>query len=130
PERKAEPSAIYDEGLIIRTTPEAGTKVAPGQVVQVWVSSGRELGTIPSVTNMSEATARTTLETAGFTVGSTTTQNSPTVSAGVVMGTSPEAGERLPTGSTVDLLISDGHVAVPSTVGQSVNEAASTLRAL
>lgn len=130
PERKTEASDVYEEGLIVRTTPEAGTKVAPGQVVQVWVSMGRTLGAIPSVTNMTESAARAALEAAGFTPGTTTTQNSPNIPAGTVIGTTPPAGESLPAGTVVNLLVSDGLVDVPSTVGQSVSEAASTLRAL
>lgn len=130
PERKTEASDVYEEGMIVRTTPEAGTKVAPGQVVQVWVSMGRTLGTIPSVMNMTEADARAALEAAGFAAGSTTTQNSPDVPAGTVIGTTPAAGESLPAGTVINLLVSDGMVEVPSTVGRSVSEAASALRAL
>lgn len=130
PERRAETSEVYDEGLIIRTVPEAGERVANDQLVQVWVSSGRTMGTIPAVVNMSEADARASIESAGYTVGTTSKQNSPDVPAGVVMGTSPGAGESLPAGTAVNLLISDGHVEVPSTVGSSISEAASTLRGL
>lgn len=130
PERRAEASDVYDEGMIIRTLPEAGERVAKGQVVQVWVSTGRTLQTIPPVINMKEADARAAIEAAGFTVGTSSKQNSPDIPAGTVMGTDPAAGEALPSGSVVNLLVSDGKVAVPSTVGKSVNEAASTLRAL
>lgn len=130
PERRAEASDVYDEGRIIRTLPEAGERVEKNSVVQVWVSTGRTLNSVPAVINMSEADAREAIEAAGFTVGTTSRQNSPEVPAGVVMGTSPEAGETLPEGTVVNLLISDGRVAVPNTVGKSINEAASTLRAL
>ncbi|HRN29892.1 MAG TPA: Stk1 family PASTA domain-containing Ser/Thr kinase [Terrimesophilobacter sp.] len=130
PERRAEASAIYDEGLIIRTLPEAGERVAADQVVQVWVSTGRTLNTIPMVVNMSVADARTAIEIAGFEVGTTTTQNSPDVPANTVMGTSPEQGTAAAEGTVVNLIVSDGLVAVPDTVGQPINEAASTLRAL
>src|SRR5690606_8188493 len=76
PERRAEASDVYEEGMIIRTLPEAGERVAKDQVVQVWVSTGRPLTTVPSVMNMSEAEARAAIEAAGFTVGTTTKQNS------------------------------------------------------
>lgn len=130
PERKAEASDIYEEGMVVRTTPEAGTKVAPGQVVQVWVSTGLTLNAVPQVTNMSEAAARTAIETAGFTPGTTTAENSPNIPAGTVIGTSPAAGETLPAGTTVNLIVSNGKIEVPNTAGKSVSEAASTLRDL
>src|SRR5690606_34250745 len=53
PERKAEASDTYEEGMIVRTIPAAGERVGLNQVVQVWVSTGRTLGTVPSVINMS-----------------------------------------------------------------------------
>src|SRR5690606_9990309 len=92
PERRAEASDVYDEGMIIRTLPEAGERVAKGQVVQVWVSTGRTLQTIPPVINMKEADARAAIEAAGFTVGTSSKQNSPDIPAGTVMGTDPAAG--------------------------------------
>jgi len=48
----------------------------------------------------------------------------------VVIGTSPAAGESLPAGTVIDLLVSDGKVSVPSTVGKPINEAAAALRAV
>ena len=49
--------------------------------------------TVPDVTNKSIAQARTTLEQAGFKVGTETEVYSSTVPAGSVVSTDPQAGE-------------------------------------
>lgn len=123
PSRFGEPSDDVPEGFITRLDPEPGTKLAPEDVVRVWVSTGRELVTVPSVTNMTEADAIAALEARNLVYGKTTTAHSPNVAKGVVMGTSPEGGTSAREGTTIDLLVSDGLVTVPKVVGLAVTDA-------
>lgn len=123
PNRLTEPSEDAPEGTITRVSPEAGTKVGKNYTVKVWVSTGKTLISIPTVTNMTEESAIKTLTDAGFTYGTTTTSHSTSVPAGVVMGTTPEGGTTARTGATVNLLVSDGLVEVPQVVGAAIPDA-------
>lgn len=123
PTRFGEPSDTVPEGAIIRIDPQPGTRVAKDYTVNVWVSTGREFVAIPLVTNMAEDAAITALKAAGFDYGSTTSAHSPNVPKGVVMGTSPDGGTKLRKGSSVDLLVSDGLVQIPSVVGLTLGDA-------
>ena len=111
------------EGTITRVDPEAGTRVARDYPVKVWVSTGRSIVTIPVVTNMAEEAAIQTLKDAGLDYGQTRTDYSPSVAAGIVMGTSPDGGTSVRQGTTIDLLISNGLVVVPKVTGLAVSDA-------
>lgn len=83
--------------------------------------------TVPDVTNKSIAQARTTLEQAGFKVGTETEVYSSTVPAGSVVSTDPQAGEQAVKGSTIKINVSKGteQVTVPDLKGKSADEAKS-----
>ena len=85
--------------------------------------------TVPDVTNKSIAQARTTLEQAGFKVGTETEVYSSTVPAGSVVSTDPQAGEQAVKGSTVKINVSKGteQVTVPDLKGKSADEAQKAL---
>ena len=87
--------------------------------------------TVPDVVGLSEADAGTAVEDAGFVVvpGGAYSE---TVSAGVVISQSPEAGATAPVGSPVSLTISLGPeppstTTVPDVMGKSEAEATSLL---
>ncbi len=130
PVRLGEPSDTIPEGAITRLDPVAGTRVAKDFPVKVWVSTGRSIETIPQVANLTEEAAIKALTDAGFVFGTTTQAHSPTVPSGVVMGTDPEGGTQSRSGSTVNLLVSDGLVEVPDVVGLAVGDANRTLTPL
>jgi serine/threonine-protein kinase len=132
-----EASDSVPEGVILRTDPEAGLKVAPGYEVKVYVSLGETPAPVPDLSNMLEADAITALEDKGLKYGSTTTTYSPDVKAGVVISSDPEGGaERRRDGSTVrqgdtvNLIVSNGLVEIPSVTGQPIATASATLNAL
>ena len=122
--------ATHPEGTIIRTDPDAKTKVAKGFVVKVYVSLGKSPTTIPSLKNMQEETAKETLKTAKLKYGNTTTEYSPSIPAGIVIRSDPEGGSEAVEGDTVDLFVSNGMVQVPTVVGQPVSAANAQLVAL
>ncbi len=123
-----ESSAEVPEGTVIRTDPEEGARVAPSTQVDVYVSSGAVTVSVPSVVNMDVGAASSSLEAAGVTVGSQTVEHSPNVPEGVVLRTDPVAGTETREGEVVNLIVSDGMVALPNVVGQNVENATGTLQ--
>jgi serine/threonine-protein kinase len=108
-------------GTVYGQSPKAGTKVAVRSVVNINVSLGIQLVTVPDVSGRSESDAKKTLTDDGFNV-TTTHIYSTTTNSGLVIDTNPSAGSSVAKGSTVKLRISKGPelVSVPDVVG--VNE--------
>jgi serine/threonine-protein kinase len=122
-------------GEVSSTSPFAGEPVRPGTAVTLFVSSGPATKTVPDVTGDAEATARATLESAGFSVASSTsTTNS--APAGTVITQSPAGNAQATPGSTVSIVVAvkpkpppPPSATVPSVTGQSEAQAKSALRA-
>lgn len=129
PTRLDEASSEVEEGDVIRTDPPATTTVAPKDTIRVYVSTGAEQVTVPELANMDQAAATAAIEGAGLKLGSITDENSPTVAAGIVMGSDPASGTETDTGSTVDLVLSNGKVTITDVTGQSLSVARSLLEA-
>lgn len=111
------------EGVIITQTPEAGRSmmVVPEKIgVELTVSTGVVLTSIPDVSNKQYQEATLELQNAGFKVESVI-ESSDTVTEDYVISTSPAAGEQLSAGSTVYLTVSGGpsikSVTMPNLVG-------------
>jgi serine/threonine protein kinase len=130
PTNTDESSPTVAEGDIISLTPKAGTKVGKGQEVGVVVSSGKNTATVPSLTNLSEADAKTALTASKLTYGTSTPAHSPSIAAGVVVSSDPASGTAAREGDTVNLVISDGLIDIPSVVGQDIASANTALTAL
>lgn len=88
---------------------------------------------VPNVVGMEEADAKTALENSGFKV-IVTTENSETVTAGLVISSDPEGGTTATYGSDVTIVVSTGPVVenptVPNVVGMLENDAIAELTAL
>jgi hypothetical protein len=95
-------------GAVISQNPTALTEVAPGSAVDLVVSDGPALVPVPDVVGLSQAAAGTAITNAGLVVGTVTSQNSSTVSAGDVISQNPTAATGVAPGSAVDLWVSDG----------------------
>jgi serine/threonine protein kinase/beta-lactam-binding protein with PASTA domain len=108
---------------VIRTDPPAGTKVADGTMITLYVSSGQSQATIPNVAGMTEAEAQLALTNAHLTLGTITEGTSPTVVKGQVISTDPVAGTQVAQNSVVNLLISNGQVMVPDVTGKGLSDA-------
>ena len=137
PQKFNEASSTVPEGAIIRTDPVADTTVNPDFAVRVYVSLGTTPITVPDVTNMLEADAIAALQAKGLVYGTTSRTDSPDVRDGVVISTDPAGGsERTADGSTiregdtVNLVVSNGQVQVPSVIGQTIADANTTLSRL
>ncbi|WP_370544345.1 Stk1 family PASTA domain-containing Ser/Thr kinase [Frondihabitans sp. VKM Ac-2883] len=130
PDRNDIASDSVDEGDIIKTSPVAGTNVAKDETISVYVSSGPASVNVPDVSGKSTDDAWSEITGLGLQQGSVSQQDSPTVPAGNVIQTTPESGTSVDVGSTIDLVVSSGTVAVPDVTGKPVADAMSTLNTL
>lgn len=125
--RVYEQSDTVPAGVVIRQEPEAGTLVLPKTPITVYVSSGATEVVVPNLVGTQEANAVAMIEQAGLTVGSISATGSPTVAEGVVITSDPVAGSKLPQGSVVNLILSNGKVTVPDVRNLAVTEAISLM---
>ncbi len=112
-------------------TPAGNSKADKGSTVTLRVSKGRGNVRIPSVQGESQATAEKTLKGYGLKVSRTGSVASSRWANGKATGTSPGAGQSVPSGTKIVLLISSGvpQKTVPNVKGQNASAAAATLRA-
>jgi serine/threonine-protein kinase len=83
---------------------------------------------IPDVTGMKVAESTTTIESAGFSVGQLTYDETSAEATGTVLAQTPEAGKRGKSGSPIDLIIAGPPpVAVPDLLGMKKGEAEAAL---
>ena len=127
--RVDEPNGDITEGNVTRTDPAAGTVMAAGQVVTVFVSTGMERSEVPDLNGKSEADARAAIEAAGLKVGAVNSANNASLEAGVVISASPAAGSIVAKGSTVSLVVATGRVVLINYVGFTVDAAKAQLEA-
>ncbi|MCU1522907.1 MAG: serine/threonine protein kinase [Arthrobacter sp.] len=120
------------KGTAIGTVPAPGTSLEPNAEITLNVSDGPSVVAIPAdLPGRTEAAARDVLRQKGL-VGAPTTimSNSPTVPAGIVITTKPVPGQPVAVGSTVELVVSTGKVAVPQLIGLPLAEADGAVKAL
>jgi serine/threonine-protein kinase len=126
--RRVEASDSIPDGSVISTSPEAGVNLAEGEIVTVIESSGAPLIAVPSINLLAEQRAAAAIEDAGFVVGKVTRGFSPTAQQGAVIGSDPEEGTRLPAGTVINIVVSNGKIKIPDVVGMSVGKATRILR--
>lgn len=125
-------SSDAEENTVSRQDPASGTEADEGTTITYWISTGPELTNVPNVIGDDQATARATLESAGFTVSIQDGEYSDRYDEGVVMSQEPNGGQ-LEAGETVTIYISLGKdpatipVNVPAVTGMSESEAISEL---
>ena len=127
--RLTEASDEIASGVIIRTDPPAGTDVPERTTIEVVVSSGKLETSVPLLTGLTEEAARAALEGVGLVLGVISPANSSSVVKGSVIESVPAANERVPGGSVVNLLVSDGQVQVPNVENLSISEAQRIMQA-
>ena len=125
-----ESSAQYEKGQVVDTSPAAGATPPVGTKVTIFVSSGPPSVQVPDVTTEDAGQAKSTLQSRGFNV-TTTSQVSTTATPGTVLSQSPAGGKSAATGSTVTLVVAKAPptVAVPNVVGKTSGSAKATLGA-
>lgn len=127
-----EESDEVPENIVIRQSIPKGEMVEEHSLVILTVSSGASGIEVPNVVGYEETQADTTLSALGFKV-SKQTEYSDTVDEGYVIFQTPEALEKIASGSTVVLTISAGPaektVTVPDLRGKTESEAKAKLTA-
>jgi eukaryotic-like serine/threonine-protein kinase len=96
-----EASSSVESGRVIRTDPEAGTRIDEGSTVTIVVSSGPEQAAVPNVLGMTVDEARNAIEGAGFTFRNAGTANSNPSDDGKAVAQNPSGGTRAEKGATV-----------------------------
>ena len=130
-----EPSSDIAEGNVTRTDPEAGTTVEQETEITVYVSSGAEMVTVPRLVGMSQADAEKALSDAGLQLGTIRPASNSDQQAGVVLEASVadeeiEDGDEVPPGTTVDLVIASGMVALKNVEGFTLDAATEELESV
>jgi eukaryotic-like serine/threonine-protein kinase len=103
---------------VLEQDPLPGDKADEGSTIKLTVSSGPGTVQIPDVAGLTEKDAAKRLKDAGFQVTSEVAF-SETVPKGRVIGTEPAAATGVESGSTVNILVSQGsnRITVPSVIG-------------
>lgn len=125
--------ARHDEvpiGSIISQNPAAGTTVTSKSNVELTVSVGKILRTVPDVINREKSDAEQSIQQEKL-IPSIYEEYSDSVAEGYVISQNPTSGE-LETGSEVILVVSKGRrpVAVPDVTGQAAKIAEQTLNGI
>lgn len=121
------------DGTILEQDVKAGDTVKRGSQINVVIAgkgdSTSEMVKIPSVIGKTKSSAKSTLESAGFSVTFEYGDYNDSVAADVVTAQSPSAKKKAAKGSTVTVTLSPGQkpITVPNVVGASQSHAESDL---
>jgi PASTA domain len=100
-----ESTSQEDAGLVLGQSPSAGEDVRRGATVTLRVSTGPASVAVPDVTGLDEASARTTLQNAGFDVNVVDEPTSDSAEDGTVVGQDPAVGTDAEKGSLVTITV-------------------------
>jgi serine/threonine-protein kinase len=123
-----EHSSTVAKGRVTKTDPIALHQVQKGSRVDVYVSSGPEIVTVPPVVGKDQADAKAALEDAGLRV--TVHKQESSEPKDRVTGQDPGANSKVPRGSRVTITVSSGtkKVKVPDVRGRTQEEASGILQ--
>ena len=123
-------SADVPAGEVIALRPNPGGKVPTGTTIELQVSSGPNLVTVPNVQGAAVGDATAQIEVLGLLV-TTVEDSSDSVGVGNVISQAPSGGVGVKTGSTVTLTISKGKqtATVPNITKMDITNAQNTLTA-
>ena len=118
-------------GVVIRQSPGAGAILPLYAGVDLVVSVGNQVTTIPDVAGMTQSDAESAIIAAQLAVGNITLAYSPVVHRNHVISQYPNAGIFLPIDSEIDLVVSLGPeiVTVPDVSGMTLADAIIALNA-
>ena len=121
------------DGTILEQDVKAGDTVKRGSQINVVIAgkgdSTSEMVKVPSVIGKTKSSAKSTLESAGFSVTFEYGDYNDSVAADVVTAQSPSAKNKAAKGSTVTVTLSPGQkpITVPNVVGASQSHAESAI---
>jgi eukaryotic-like serine/threonine-protein kinase len=102
----ADAFSISGLGTVATQNPQPAARVAPGSTVRLGIASGRVV--VPNVRGRPESEAYAILRAAGFNI-QTRRRADDVVPSGSALGTNPGDGATLSSGSSIELLVSQGH---------------------
>lgn len=123
-------SEKYAEGTVIQQMPYEGATVKEGRRIYLTVSAGKETALLPDVVGMTTREARLNLMRLGLSVGDVTMMKSDSIADDRVIAQSVPSGKRVPAGSRIDLVVSDGPLSItmPDLLGYSLGDANAVLK--
>lgn len=121
------PSDTVAIDTVISTDPPAGDTALKGSSIELTVSTGPSEVAVPTLLGLTETQAKDALTKAGLALGTITQGTSPSVPLGKVIQSTPQVGTYASSGSTVDLIISNGKVEVPDVSSMNINQAKNQL---
>lgn len=129
---KIEKKEYHDEiakNHIISQDPKSGLKVKEGDTVKVIVSKGSELVAVPDLTGKTTSEAGFILGKKDLEIGEISKEFSDKIPEDTIIGQDPPAGQKVKSGTKVDLIISQGieNVQIPDVIGKTSQEAAAIL---
>ena len=115
-------------GIVIRTDPTALSQVLVGSRVDLFVSNGPQLVTVPNVVGQQKPDAQAKLQDAGLRV--TVHEADSTKPKGQVIDETPAAGQPVAINSRVTITVSKGtqKITVPDVKGRKQDEASGILQ--
>src|SRR5690242_14524370 len=105
------------KGLVVKTIPANGSRIARGGQVTLIVSAGPHMISMPQVPGLKLTDAQAAIKHTGLVPGQVKLVTSATIAAGIVISTSPNAGTSWPQPNPVTIVLSAGPP-VPNLVGQ------------
>jgi serine/threonine-protein kinase len=119
-------------GEIISTDPAPGAEVREGTTIDAVVSLGLERYAVPTLVGRTVPQASTLLADSSLTVGKQTQVYDDAVAKGLVLSSTPPAGQKLKRGQSVALVVSRGPapVTIPRVAGKPVDVATASLTKL
>ena len=131
-----DPSDDVAEGTAIETDPVAGTSVTIGAPIEVRISGGPLMATIPELVGLSEDAARDAINGIdGLSLGKILPVNDAEAAAGTVLtaeadGSEVAAGDEILQGATIDLTVATGRITVRNVEGLAIDAIASELEGM
>ena len=125
------PSVTAPRRYVLAQTPAAGTAVGSEVVVTLDVSAGQLRVAVPSVVGMSRDEAIAAVRAANLELGQVI-ERPGSKARGTVLSSQPEAGQQVPQGSPVEIVVSTGpsELLMPDVVGRELFEVRATLEQL
>ncbi len=121
---------VAPKGTVVDSEPKAGSAVREGTRVQLSVSKGPELFSVPDVIGEPLDEAKRLMEDAGFSISAASEQHHETITAGAVVSRDP-GGVQARRGTNFQAIVSKGPplIPVPNVNGKSSASAKATLEA-
>jgi serine/threonine-protein kinase len=121
---------VAPKGTVVDSDPKSGSAVREGTRVQLSVSKGPELFSVPDVIGKAIDEAKRLMEDAGFSISAASEQHHETIAAGAVISRDPD-GAQAKRGTNFQAVVSKGPplVPVPNVNGKTSEGAKATLEA-